>query len=90
MTPFMEAAREILGAKRFEEVGGALWLCRRRIWAAVRRKVPLETALKRWEEQFRRDTEEGRYREGRNGRRRRVARLSEIEHTIDDHVRRRF
>jgi hypothetical protein len=90
MTPFMEAAREILGNKRFEEVGGALWLVRRQIWANVRRKVPLRTALERWEQEFRRCVEEGRYREGRNGRKRRVARLSEIEHTIDDHVRRQF
>lgn len=90
MTRFMQAAREILGAKRFEEVGGELWLCRRRIWASLKRKVPLETALRRWESQFRRDVEEGRYREGRSGRRRRVARLSEIDHTIDDHVRRKF
>lgn len=90
MTNFMELARRILGAKRFEEVGGQLWLDRRRIWASVKRKVPLETALRRWESTFRRDVEEGRYREGRSGRRRRVARLSEIDHAVDGHVRRRF
>lgn len=90
MTRFMQAARKILGEKRFEEVGGALWLARERLWASVRRGVPLETALRRWESLFRRDIEEGRYREGRSGRRRRVARLSEIDHLVDDHVRRKF
>jgi hypothetical protein len=89
MSKIMEAARELFGKRRFEEVGGALWLDEARILRIVQRGTPLKHALRRWEEGFRRDSEEGRYRRGRSGPRKRVARFSELDN-IDPttHVRR--
>ena len=91
-------AREIFGKRRFEEIVGELWLCRDRVGRSARRLGDTELALRRWECDFRRDTEQGRYREGKNGRRRRVARFSELEQPggqggggpVEDHVRRAF
>ena len=80
----------MFGRKRFEEVMGELWLGRAGIRRSVRGGVDLEVALRRWEDHFRRCTEEGRYREGRNGRRRRVARFSELSGAPDGHVRESF
>ena len=94
MDRILVAARELFGNRRFEEICGELWLCRARIRRSVRRGVALEVALRRWEDEFRRCSEEGRYREGRNGRRRRVARFSELEDrgpgAIEDHLRGAF
>lgn len=89
MSKIMEAARELFGKRRFEEIGGALWLVEARILRIVQSGVPLKRALRRWEEGHRRDVEEGRYRRGRSGARKRVARFSELE-IIDPttHVRR--
>ena len=79
MSKILKAARELFGKQRYEEICGELWLRLPAIRRSIARGVTQEVALKRWENNFKRCTEEGRYREGRNGRRRRVARFSELE-----------
>lgn len=89
----LKAAKELFGRRRFEEILGELWLQLARIKRAVRRGTALEVVLRRWEDHFRRCGEEGRYREGRNGRKRRVMRMSELEErggSVDGHARLSF
>jgi len=94
MTKLLVAARELFGRERFGEVLGELWLVHARLMRSINGGVPMEVALRRWEDQFRRCSEEGRYREGRNGPRRRVARFSELDERggpdLSHHVRRAF
>lgn len=86
----MKVARELFGQRRYEEISGALWLARSRLARLVTLKNHAKVVVARWEEHFRRVVEEGRYREGRSGRKRRVARMSEIDFSVETHVRRQF
>jgi hypothetical protein len=74
-------AKELFGEKRFEEIMGELWLQRERLTARALARG-LDAVLREWENRFRRDTEEGRRRVGRN-RRERVLRFSELDDSPD-------
>lgn len=91
-------AKELFGEQRFEEIMGELWLQRERLAARVAGGTGLDAVLREWEGRFRRDTEEGRYRAGRN-RRDRVIRFSEVgtdhpdtapEDQLASRIRRKF
>lgn len=70
-------AKEIFGEKRFEEIMGELWLQRDTLLSRAAGRGGLDSVLREWENRFRRDVEEGRYRVGRNSRHR-VVRFSEL------------
>lgn len=76
-------ARKIFGERRFEELMGQLWLDRDRLVERARGRVSaLPRVLREWEDRFRRDVEEGRFRRGRN-KRARVMRFSELPEFAD-------
>lgn len=100
-----QAAIKLFGKRRFEEIMGQLWLDQSAILARVDEPEDIYPVLLEWENRFKRDIEEGRYRVGRN-RRHRVMRFSEmlppsrdskmdlsgadVPLTVADHVRKVF